>query len=49
MVASARDYIERAGGIVTMPGLSILVSVLVINLLGDGLRDALDPKLKRMA
>ncbi|MFP3520226.1 dipeptide ABC transporter permease DppC, partial [Pseudomonas sp. SIMBA_077] len=33
----------------TMPGLSILISVLAINLLGDGLRDALDPKLKRMA
>jgi dipeptide transport system permease protein len=49
MLASARDYIESAWWIVTMPGLSILVSVLVINLLGDGLRDALDPKLKRMA
>ena len=46
---SARDYIESAWWIVTMPGLSILISVLVINLLGDGLRDALDPKLKRMA
>jgi len=32
-----------------MPGFSILISVLAINLLGDGLRDALDPKLKRMA
>jgi len=49
MLASARDYIESAWWIVTMPGLSLLVSVLVINLLGDGLRDALDPKLKRMA
>jgi dipeptide transport system permease protein len=49
MLASARDYIESAWWIVTMPGLSILISVLVINLLGDGLRDALDPKLKRMA
>ncbi|MDR5835164.1 MULTISPECIES: ABC transporter permease subunit [unclassified Caballeronia] len=48
MLASARDYIESAWWIVTMPGLSILISVLVINLLGDGLRDALDPKLKRM-
>ncbi len=48
MLASARDYIESAWWIVTMPGLSILVSVLVINLLGDGLRDALDPKLKWM-
>ncbi|CAN7533127.1 ABC transporter permease subunit [Trinickia sp. LjRoot230] len=49
MLASARDYIDNAWWIVTMPGLAILVSVLTINLLGDGLRDALDPKLKRMA
>lgn len=49
MLASARDYIDNAWWIVTMPGLAILVSVLAINLLGDGLRDALDPKLKRMA
>lgn len=48
MLASARDYIDNAWWIVTMPGLAILVSVLTINLLGDGLRDALDPKLKRM-
>jgi dipeptide transport system permease protein len=32
---------------VTFPGLAILVSVLAINLFGDGLRDALDPKMKR--
>jgi dipeptide transport system permease protein len=32
---------------VTFPGLAILVSVLAFNLMGDGLRDALDPKLKR--
>jgi dipeptide transport system permease protein len=49
MLASARDYIDNAWWIVTMPGLSILISVLAINLLGDGLRDALDPKLKRLA
>jgi dipeptide transport system permease protein len=49
MLASARDYIDNAWWIVTMPGLSILVTVLAINLLGDGLRDALDPKLKRIS
>ena len=49
MLASARDYIDNAWWIVTMPGLSILISVLAINLLGDGLRDALDPKLKRLS
>jgi dipeptide transport system permease protein len=49
MLASARDYIESAWWIVTMPGAAILVSVLAINLFGDGLRDALDPRLKRIA
>ena len=47
MLASARDYIERAWWVVTFPGLAILITVLAFNLLGDGLRDALDPKLKR--
>ncbi|SMF36864.1 ABC transporter permease subunit [Pseudogulbenkiania subflava] len=49
MLASARDYIERAWWVVTLPGVTILLSVLAINLMGDGLRDALDPKLKRAA
>lgn len=46
MLASARDYIERANWVVTLPGLAILTTVLAINLMGDGLRDALDPRLK---
>ena len=46
MLSAARDYIERAPWVVTMPGLAILVTVLAINLMGDGLRDALDPKLR---
>jgi dipeptide transport system permease protein len=49
MLASARDYIDNAWWIVTMPGIAILITVLAINLLGDGLRDALDPKLKRIS
>lgn len=49
MLASARDYIERAWWVVTFPGLTILLTVLAINLIGDGLRDALDPKLKTAA
>ena len=49
MLASARDYIERAWWVVSLPGLTILFSVLAINLMGDGLRDALDPKLKNAA
>lgn len=47
MLSSARDYIERAPWVVTLPGLAILVTVLAINLMGDGLRDALDPKLRQ--
>ena len=49
MLSAARDYIERAPWVVTLPGLTILLSVLTINLMGDGLRDALDPKLKQLA
>lgn len=47
MLATAREFILRAWWVVTFPGLAILVTVLAINLMGDGLRDALDPKLKR--
>ncbi len=47
MLADAREFILRAWWVVTLPGLAILVTVLAINLVGDGLRDALDPKLKR--
>ncbi|SFO80868.1 dipeptide transport system permease protein [Cohaesibacter marisflavi] len=47
MLAEAREFILRAWWVVTFPGVSILVTVLAINLIGDGLRDALDPKLKR--
>jgi dipeptide transport system permease protein len=46
MLSAARDYIERAPWVVTLPGLTILITVLSINLMGDGLRDALDPKLR---
>ena len=47
MLAEAREFILRAWWVVTLPGLMILITVLAINLMGDGLRDALDPKLKR--
>lgn len=47
MLSAARDYIERAPWVVTLPGLAILLTVLAINLMGDGLRDALDPKLRQ--
>jgi dipeptide transport system permease protein len=47
MLAEAREFISSAWWVVTMPGLAILATVLSINLIGDGLRDTLDPKLKR--
>jgi dipeptide transport system permease protein len=47
MLADARDFVLRAWWVVTLPGLAILVTVLAFNLMGDGLRDALDPRLKR--
>jgi dipeptide transport system permease protein len=46
MLSSSRDFIETASWLVTLPGLAILVTVVAINLLGDGLRDALDPRLR---
>ena len=47
MLADAREFVLRAWWVVTFPGLAILAAVLAFNLMGDGLRDALDPKLKR--
>lgn len=47
MLAEAREFILRAWWVVTFPGVAILLTVLAINLMGDGLRDAFDPKLKR--
>ncbi|MCP4382901.1 MAG: ABC transporter permease subunit [Hyphomicrobiales bacterium] len=47
MLAESREFILRAWWVVTLPGLAILITVLSINLVGDGLRDALDPRLKR--
>jgi dipeptide transport system permease protein len=47
MLADAREFLQRAPWVVTLPGIAILVTVVSINLLGDGLRDALDPRLKR--
>jgi dipeptide transport system permease protein len=46
MLADAREFVVRAWWVVTFPGLVILIAVLAFNLVGDGLRDALDPKLK---
>lgn len=46
MLSDARIFISTSPWMVTLPGLFILLSVLGFNLLGDGLRDALDPRLK---
>jgi peptide/nickel transport system permease protein len=46
MLSTGRDYLRGSWWISTFPGLAILVAVMAINLLGDGLRDALDPRLR---
>lgn len=46
MLSGGRTYLESAPWVTTFPGLAILFTVLGFNLLGDGLRDALDPRLK---
>lgn len=48
MVSGGRNYIMSAWWVATFPGLAILVTVLAINLLGDALRDFLDPRLKKL-
>lgn len=47
MLSDSRAYIESAPYLVTIPGVCILVVVIAFNILGDGLRDALDPKGKK--
>lgn len=47
MLADSREFIRSNPWMVTLPGLAILVTVVAINLAGDGLRDALDPKMRR--
>ncbi|HBM80307.1 MAG: ABC transporter permease [Clostridiales bacterium] len=46
MLGSGRGYFSNAPHIILFPGLAITITVLAFNLLGDGLRDALDPKLR---
>src|SRR3984893_16274807 len=47
MLADSREFLQRAPWVVAFPGLAILITVVAINLTGDGLRDALDPKMRR--
>jgi len=46
MLAKAREFVQSAWWVVTFPDLAVLITVLAFNLAGDGLRDALDPRLK---
>ncbi|MEG0383800.1 ABC transporter permease [Solibacillus cecembensis] len=46
MLSSGRDYLGTATHVVLMPGIAIFLTVLAFNLIGDGLRDVLDPKIK---
>ena len=48
MLGEGRQYIFRAPGLTTYPGLVIFLAVLGFNLFGDGLRDALDPRMSRV-
>lgn len=46
MISDARNYMRAHGELALYPGICIMITVLAFNLLGDGLRDALDPRLK---
>ena len=46
MLNEAREFAKNSAYLLWFPGMSIVLSALSCNLLGDGLRDALDPKLK---
>jgi ABC-type dipeptide/oligopeptide/nickel transport system permease subunit len=46
MLTTGRQYISSAWWLSIFPGVSIMLTVLAVNLLGDGLRDALDPNLR---
>lgn len=47
MLSGSRQYLRYAWWVTTFPGLAIMITILSLNLLGDGLRDALDPRLKQ--
>ena len=46
MLSNARSYIRDAWHVSISPGMGIMLTILALNLVGDGLRDALDPRLK---
>jgi peptide/nickel transport system permease protein len=48
MIAGGQQYFDRAEWLILVPGCAILVTVLALQILGDALRDALDPRLRRL-
>jgi peptide/nickel transport system permease protein len=48
MIASAQEYMQNASWLILAPGLCIVLTVLALQAVGDGLRDALDPRLRRL-
>ena len=47
-MAEGRSIIQLAPTVILFPGVALSIAVLAVNLLGDGLRDALDPRLSRL-
>jgi peptide/nickel transport system permease protein len=47
MIAVGRQYMDQAGWIMMFPGAAIVITVLALQLVGDGLRDLLDPRLAK--
>ena len=48
MISEARKFIRQNPGYSVFPGVALIITVLAFNLLGDALRDALDPRLKNL-
>jgi len=48
MIAAAQQYMQQATWLILAPGLCIVLTVLSLQMVGDGLRDALDPRLRRL-
>jgi peptide/nickel transport system permease protein len=47
MLASGRNYIRDSWHVTAFPGIAIVITIVALTLMGDGLRDALDPRMKR--
>ena len=46
MLSEAKSFMRNDPNLVIIPGIAIVLSVMALNLIGDGLRDALDPRMK---